>query len=329
MMYQLNSALVLSLLLASMCPALPANDGTSPSASGAEPHTPVKPFAPSVNKVISFDTFDRNPIKVSQAAAPLGFKLAVKGDTNADTQHAASVAAQYLHDELGIPANTIKIKDVSRSSTTGITHVYAVQTIDGKEIANSVANINIDKSGGIISASSTFIKAKGEEDAQSSSDAKLELGAIPSDQEQQEYGSSSGAEQIAAASAYQSEGVPAQKRADSLSTRASNQNESIKKAVKAFASTVKAPISDSDLDKATFIDTKDPAGNDVVEVGGLPGGFVQGGKLTADDSYLQLGDGSVAPVWNIVADQGHSYWNAHVNKDTDKVEALANWVSRA
>ncbi|KAI8320344.1 hypothetical protein GQ54DRAFT_252677, partial [Martensiomyces pterosporus] len=133
----------------------------------------------------------------------------------------------------------IKIKDVSKSATSGITHVYAVQMVNGKEIANSVANINIDKSGNIISASAT----------------------------------------------------------------------------------------DADLAKATFTDTNDPAGNSVVQVSGLPTSFVQDGKLTVEDSYLQLEDGSLAPVWSIVADQGHSYWNAHVNKDTNKVEALSNWVS--
>ncbi|KAJ1536348.1 Fungalysin/Thermolysin Extracellular metalloproteinase 5 [Nowakowskiella sp. JEL0078] len=48
-------------------------------------------------------------------------------------------------------AKDLKVRNAYRSKHSGVWHVYVVQTVDGMEVVNGVANVNIDRKGRILS----------------------------------------------------------------------------------------------------------------------------------------------------------------------------------
>ncbi|KAJ2778922.1 hypothetical protein H4R18_004314 [Coemansia javaensis] len=65
-------------------------------------------------------------------------------------------AASHLQNERGIPAATIRITDAYADDASGIAHIYAQQVVEGLEVANGLANVNVDGAGRVISSSETF-----------------------------------------------------------------------------------------------------------------------------------------------------------------------------
>ncbi|KAJ2741513.1 hypothetical protein GGI20_005140 [Coemansia sp. BCRC 34301] len=69
------------------------------------------------------------------------------------------VATAYLNTQHGIPLSQIKITDSYTDPMSGTTHVYARQVVGGTEIANALANINVNPKGQVISSSQSFVQA--------------------------------------------------------------------------------------------------------------------------------------------------------------------------
>ncbi|KAJ2065242.1 hypothetical protein GGI17_000498 [Coemansia sp. S146] len=67
-----------------------------------------------------------------------------------------ATATAYLGTRHAIPSGSVAITDAYTDSISGITHVYAQQTINGLPVINGLANINIDANGRVISASQSF-----------------------------------------------------------------------------------------------------------------------------------------------------------------------------
>ncbi|KAJ2487740.1 hypothetical protein EV174_000343 [Coemansia sp. RSA 2320] len=61
--------------------------------------------------------------------------------------------------EHNISSSNIRVSGAYTDQASAITHVYLVQTIGGADIANAVANVNVDKSYNVISSSHSFASA--------------------------------------------------------------------------------------------------------------------------------------------------------------------------
>ncbi|KAJ2822085.1 hypothetical protein FBU31_004696 [Coemansia sp. 'formosensis'] len=84
---------------------------------------------------------------------------AVPVDAKAKVEIVSSAIVGLLSTECKIPASNIRVTSAYTDAASGITHIYLVQTIDGKDIANSVANVNVDANNHVISSSHSFAPA--------------------------------------------------------------------------------------------------------------------------------------------------------------------------
>ncbi|KAJ2730389.1 hypothetical protein IW152_005290 [Coemansia sp. BCRC 34962] len=95
-------------------------------------------------------------------ALPIGSNAinpAVPVDNKGKIEIVSTAVIDKLSSENKIPTSNIRITNAYTDAASGITHIYLVQTVDGKDIANSVANVNLDASNRIISLSHSFAPA--------------------------------------------------------------------------------------------------------------------------------------------------------------------------
>lgn len=129
-------------------------------------------FLAAVQSVAGFESSSESDDKIAlirepQAAAPSRFRIY---DAPVDVSHFAGVqqrdnvgaeqkiplALAYLEHNHGIQAENVRITASVTNEDTGVSHVYARQTVDRVDMLDGVANINIDKHGRVISSSQTF-----------------------------------------------------------------------------------------------------------------------------------------------------------------------------
>ncbi|KAI9227250.1 MAG: Fungalysin metallopeptidase-domain-containing protein [Piptocephalis tieghemiana] len=72
--------------------------------------------------------------------------------------HALSKALAYAERQLGLTAEQYVVKRHYRTDHLGVTHVYLRQLINGLEVVNGDANINVDRHGRILSMGDSFFK---------------------------------------------------------------------------------------------------------------------------------------------------------------------------
>ncbi|KAJ2883842.1 hypothetical protein H4R27_002508, partial [Coemansia aciculifera] len=113
----------------------------------------IRPKPAGGQKFTIFDTPIPLPIE-SNAINP-----AVPADTKGKVEIVSSAIVGMLSAECKIPASNIRVTSAYTDAASGITHIYLVQTVDGKGIANSVANVNVDASNRVISSSHSFAPA--------------------------------------------------------------------------------------------------------------------------------------------------------------------------
>lgn len=94
-----------------------------------------------------FDIYDK-PVDISSSS--------LQADNGAASEHSVQIALAYLKSYHGIRAENVELTDVSASRNTGVSYVYARQTVDGLALLNGRANVNI-KNGKVISSSQTFV----------------------------------------------------------------------------------------------------------------------------------------------------------------------------
>ncbi|KAJ1963253.1 hypothetical protein GGI12_002159 [Dipsacomyces acuminosporus] len=115
----------------------------------------------------------------------------------------------------------------------------------------------------------------------------------------------------------------------SLVARA-NEDASLKAAFKAAADYIKTSIKQDALDKVTIATTSSlVSGEAEYTISGIPKEVAIKGSATAKKAYIQLADGSLKSVWNVNIQQADSWYDAHINTETNKVEAINNWVSNS
>lgn len=95
----------------------------------------------------NFRIYD-TPVDISYSAGEHG---------NIGAESRTRIALAYLEDKHGIPVENIRVTASHTNEDTGVSHVYARQTVGGVDFLDGVANINIDKYGKVISSSQTFV----------------------------------------------------------------------------------------------------------------------------------------------------------------------------
>ncbi|KAJ1764183.1 hypothetical protein LPJ69_002004 [Coemansia sp. RSA 1752] len=118
----------------------------------------VKPFRPFLQSKSSFTVYDK-PVELQVQQSDSESSQLI-GTTVSNEEHAISQAAvSFLSGSCNISTDNIRVTNVYTDSASGITHVYTVQTVNGVDIANSVANINVSKDKSVISSSHSFVVA--------------------------------------------------------------------------------------------------------------------------------------------------------------------------
>ncbi|KAJ2857178.1 hypothetical protein J3B02_001175 [Coemansia erecta] len=249
----------------------------------------IKQFTPSLKTQPIFNVY-ATPVSIFKADSSFSASLSTPSSSNDPVVNAkVDIASAYLNTHYGIALNSIKIADAYIDEASGIAHVYAKQMIDGIEVANGLANVNIDKSNRIISSSQSFIRNANN----SSSNKRRSL-------------TSSG----------------------SLVARAGVDN-SLRTALKSLADYVNSSISDKQLQSVVVAAQSSLAsGEPGFMLGGVPSDVAVKESVTAQQMLIQKSDGSVAPVWHMILEQKDHWWSAHVNLQTGEVEAINDWVSR-
>ncbi|KAJ2862306.1 hypothetical protein GGH94_004361 [Coemansia aciculifera] len=111
------------------------------------PSTGIKTFTPKLKIQPLFNVYEA-PITITPVSSLLG--------PTTSKLPKSDIAAAYLNAQHGIPTSQIKIISAYTDAATGITHVYAQQTIDGTDVANGLANVNINSDNQVISSSQSF-----------------------------------------------------------------------------------------------------------------------------------------------------------------------------
>ncbi|KAJ2836451.1 hypothetical protein FBU31_001369 [Coemansia sp. 'formosensis'] len=109
------------------------------------PPKSIKTFTPKLRVQPLFNVY-ATPITIPPVSSLLGTTKSPKAD----------IAVAYLSAQHGIPSAQIKITNSYTDAITGVTHVYAQQTIDGADVANGLANVNINANNQVISSSQSF-----------------------------------------------------------------------------------------------------------------------------------------------------------------------------
>ncbi|KAJ1954011.1 hypothetical protein EC988_002665, partial [Linderina pennispora] len=255
---------------------------TAASAAGIHHGSGVSTFNPVLKNSSGFKVY-QTPITVNvDSTKPAAFTAPSKNDAAVTSK--ADIATAFLAKTYNIPANTVKITDAYTDSRSGITHVHVRQTINGVDVMNGLANVNIDSEGRVISSSNSF---------------------APSD------------------------AISKVKRANGSLVARATDDASLKSSFKALTDYVKTTVSDSDLGKITVASTSSFNGESQYEIANVPKQAAVDGKSTATKAYIQTAEGKLVPVWHIVLKQENSWWSAHVSQDSNKVEAINDWVSHA
>ncbi|KAJ1830127.1 hypothetical protein LPJ63_005130, partial [Coemansia sp. RSA 2711] len=114
------------------------------TASSASSNTIAKPFRPLFKDNIGFVVHDK-PVALQVNSADSNTAQLVGTQLSGGEQAIASAVVEYLSSAQKISANNIRVTDIYTDAASEITHVYLVQTMDGVDITNAVANVNVSK----------------------------------------------------------------------------------------------------------------------------------------------------------------------------------------
>ncbi|KAJ3113988.1 Fungalysin/Thermolysin Extracellular metalloproteinase 5 [Phlyctochytrium bullatum] len=270
-----------------------------------------KPFAPILLKAVDSET------------KTVSFKEAVK----VAKAFAAEKLANNSKDASRIG---LTVTDAYTSDHNGVTHVYLVQTIDGLEVANGVANVHIDAHGRVLSFSSSF--HHGEiPSVETAPPAPLVFGnqqRLDRRDRHHKKGKKAASKhheaQEATVSSLDTNALLSP--VDALLRFSDSLSLGIPRAA-VLAADAFVPTSPRLLP-----DRRDP--DMVIRLN--PTASLHGGSTTklpasvpAKLKWMQTSTGSLVPVWDLRVDLDDNYFNAHVHAQTGEVVSNVDWVSDA
>ncbi|KAJ2011754.1 hypothetical protein IWW57_006520, partial [Coemansia sp. S610] len=274
-----------------------------------------------------------------------------------------AVAAAYLGKQHGIAEDSMKLKSVYRSDHNGVTHVYFRQVVNGLEVVNGNANVNIDRHGRIISSGNSF--ADKNTSPASAPPAHKPSGPVKDSWEAAHHMASSAFDSLVSEV---TEGFEAVKDAvgrlhigeavaDFLGgglvidavrmvvghdEKAEDKGERLvrdkrrfirpayigaKDALQRLAHHIKSDLQPHQLDNVQLAAATNLDGEPGLELTGLPRGFAVDGKVEVQAALVKLDDGSLVETWDLTVEQEDHWWNAQINARTGKVDSLVDWAN--
>ncbi|KAJ2084444.1 hypothetical protein H4R24_000074 [Coemansia sp. RSA 988] len=131
---------------------------TMPSdiANGAS--SAIKPFRPILQHRESF-LVHNEPITLQMQASKISSDgSALVGTMISDElKDIGAAVLSFLGTQYNVSSSNMRVTNAYTDDTSGITHVYVIQTVNGVDITNAVANINVSKDKKVISSSHSLV----------------------------------------------------------------------------------------------------------------------------------------------------------------------------
>ncbi|TPX58887.1 hypothetical protein PhCBS80983_g02849 [Powellomyces hirtus] len=223
-----------------------------------------------------------------------------------DEEDRVQSALRYASEQAGIPLSDLRVSSEHTSDHNGVTHIYLQQYADGFEITNGVGNINVDRSGDIISFGHSFFARATQDSVHLNTQGGKQDGLFVATEESGE--------------------IPANP------DRASYVMNQLKlgpvDAVLAVAKLLNVEIDDSLLREM-------PVDQFVPGSGQVPSFSVSGATFSIKDipaklKWIQENDGrELRLVWDLEVEMKDNWYNAFVDTVTGNVVQLVDWVSDA
>jgi len=256
--------------------------------------------------------------------------------TEASSDAPLKIAQRFVKERLHIGSDGYKVSSMYTSKHNGVTHIYLKQVVDGLEVANGDFNINIDRTGRVVSYGDAFYRADGksvqleEGDEPSSSTGRShpkkqksfimqlfgndnaeddESDAVAADEENQEQG-------------HQVPFPPAHSARDRFIDAG--------EAVLALAKYLK--VDTPPRDRIVVTTETSLTGEPQSRVLGFS--FTETNGIPVVQKFIHFYDKATRQsrlrrVWDIVAEMEENWFHAHVDAVTGEVVSLNDWVSDA
>ncbi|KAJ2548906.1 hypothetical protein EV175_004648, partial [Coemansia sp. RSA 1933] len=280
---------------------------------------------------------------------------------------AVGIAAAYLSEKHGISEDGMKLKSAYQSSHNGVTHVYFRQVVNGLEVVNGDASVNIDRNGHVISSGNSFTSAHQADASVGGWVAEVEGAVLGSWEAAHEMVSTAfdglvgevadGFERIKGAVEPLLDGIahrlkiqgedgdsaagvidlvdrPAAShgRQRAFGVRSAGGKKAsyitVKEAVRRLAHHIKDDLHPHQMEDVEIETGANLDGEPEIVLHGLPARFAVGGKASAQAALLRKDDGTVVETWDLTVEQDDHWWNAQINAQTGKVDALVDWTSQ-
>ncbi|KAJ3056991.1 Fungalysin/Thermolysin Extracellular metalloproteinase 5 [Rhizophlyctis rosea] len=219
-------------------------------------------------------------------------------------------AVEYVAETLGLPQTSFSVSSSHRSKHSGVTHIYLQQLVDGVEVSNGVANVNLDNANRVISFGHSFHLGTNDSSERSGTQQPLVIANADAD-----------------ASIPQKHASPPSIRVNGFVNLASNAVPlGPVDALRSFARFIKI---DDDLEELVAAPVHDFAPN-----GNTAPSFVVSGASFAENDvpaklkYIQE-NGALKLVWDLEVGMEENHYNAFVDASTGKVLSLVDWVADA
>ncbi|TPX40516.1 hypothetical protein SeMB42_g05963 [Synchytrium endobioticum] len=248
-------------------------------------------FGPDIPRIYEHGLLHNSQDPFIQSYLTTGTKSLWKQDGT--MENLVSLGVQYAMERLGIERDGIVVSSSHTAHHTGVTHVYLQQVVDGLEVVNAVANVNVDGHGRIISFGSSFYSKNG---------ARGKLGLLVLNTQSQ----------------------PSSSRAPSVSSLVVNhQINAASKAVEAFARYLEVDLNHVTESPIIATSSTEPPRHIVkapeLAVSDIP----------AQVKYIQTEAGELQLVWDLQVEMIDNWYHAHVDTETGSVVSLIDWVADA
>ncbi|KAJ2796415.1 hypothetical protein H4R20_005534 [Coemansia guatemalensis] len=353
--------MVKSVLVLGMALAATAASASSLHGYHRNPRTEVRPFGPSARGATHYTVYSK-PVKVTPpSSSKRQLRVHKEHGRNAEVDAAVRIATAYLGERHGIKDAELRVKSAYRSKHNGVTHVYFKQVINGLEVVNGNANVNIDKHGRIISSGNSFSrtsKPPAEDDEpgwlESAESSVLETWEAAQELARGAFGKLMDeishelgwAKEIAkdVVDRLRIQGndgdgdvIDLLDNADArvgahrqhMFGRRDMKSEfiSVKEALQRLAYHIKEDLLPHHMADVNIESVSNVDGEPELQLSGLPSSFAVGGQVGAKAAFLRLDDGTLVETWDLTVEQDNHWWNAQVNARTGKVDSLVDWTS--
>ncbi|KAI9179441.1 hypothetical protein H9P43_004763 [Blastocladiella emersonii ATCC 22665] len=235
---------------------------------------------------------------------------------------AQEIALAYIADVTAVPRDHIAVLSSHTANSTGVSHVYLRQVVNGLAVANADANVNVDRSGMVISFGESFFR--GNLPPTTDPDTLLATFRQQDDARHQRG---------AGLSSYLTSWLTAPARQFRLASTSSAHHDrpviSPEDGLASLMARIGLPMQSADRALLTF--TALPAAATTSSLSAQLGTFTAFGAAKADIpvslAYLATMAGAASLVYEYEVELDDSWYHAHVCAATGTVLSLVDWVA--